>query len=170
MRTIYLDMDGVVADFNKFSSDLLGRQVGCGEQDLTDEEWKILASVDNIYAKIPLIEESTRLVAMAKIFQTRFYVEFLTAIPRRTTMPTAEQDKKEWLSKYYPGFRMNIGPFSADKHKWCKPGDILIDDKFSNIMDWHAAGGVAIYHKADFDITIKHLLYAIDKDTAIMLA
>ena len=94
MRTIYIDMDGVVADFNKFSSDLLGRQVGWGEQDLTDEEWKVLASVDNIYAKIPLIEESTRLVAMAKIFQTRFYVEFLTAIPRRTTMPTAEQDKK----------------------------------------------------------------------------
>ena len=75
MRTIYIDMDGVVADFNKFSSDLLGRQVGWGEQDLTDEEWKVLASVDNIYAKIPLIEESTRLVAMAKSFQTRFIIK-----------------------------------------------------------------------------------------------
>lgn len=169
MRTIYLDMDGVVADFNKFASDLLGREVHWNEKDLTPEEWNRLAAIDNMYAKLPLIKESTRLVAMAKSFQTRFYVEFLTAIPRETTMPSAQDDKREWLMRYYPGIKMNIGPFSRDKQNWCKPGDILVDDKWTNIEQWYAKGGIAIFHEGDFDITIKNLLYAVSNEEAAIL-
>ena len=49
MRTIYLDMDGVVADFDTFAEEILGRKIGWGTtQDLTDEEWVKLASVDRL--------------------------------------------------------------------------------------------------------------------------
>ena len=51
MRTIYLDMDGVVADFNKFASDLLGREVGWEGKDLSSKEWDKIASVENFYLK-----------------------------------------------------------------------------------------------------------------------
>ena len=57
-RYINLDMDGVVADFDLFASNLLNRRVNWNEKDLSDEEWSILATVDNIYAKLPLIEKS----------------------------------------------------------------------------------------------------------------
>lgn len=169
MRTIYLDMDGVVADFNRFATDFLGRQIGWNEQDLTQEEWNKLDSIGNLYFKLPLIHESTRLVAMAKSFSTRFHVEFLTAVPRQKTMPSAESDKRQWLDIYYPGMKMNIGPYSRDKQNWCKPGDILVDDKLSNIEEWYNKGGVAILHEGDFDITIKNLLYAVSNEAAAIL-
>ena len=49
-----------------------------------------------------------------------------------------------------------FGPFSKDKHVHCQPGDILIDDRASNIEEWSAAGGVAILH-TDYDSTMTQL-------------
>ena len=164
MRTIYLDMDGVVADFNKFASDILGREIGWGVQDLSSEEWDKLNQVNSLYFKLPLIEGSTRLVGIAKSFSTRFNVEFLTAVPRVTTMPSAALDKKMWIDKYFPGMKVNYGPYSRDKQKWAKPGDILVDDKPSNIEEWVNAKGIGILHKDNFNVTIDYLLQAIDND------
>ena len=158
MNVIYIDMDGVVADFDTFVEGVLGREIGWGtSQDLTDEEWLKLASVERLYYQLPLMPDATKLVAYAKSLSTRFYIEFLTAIPRRTTIPSAQADKQAWITKYFPGMRMNIGPFSRDKQKWCIPGDILIDDRPSNIKEWEAAGGIAIYHTGDVNATIKYL-------------
>ena len=158
MNVIYIDMDGVVADFDTFVGGVLGREIGWGtSQDLSDDEWVKLASVDRLYYQLPLMPDATKLVAYAKSLSTRFYIEFLTAIPRRTTIPSAQADKQAWITKYFPGMRMNIGPFSRDKQKWCIPGDILIDDRPSNIKEWEAAGGIAIYHTGDVNATIKHI-------------
>jgi 5'(3')-deoxyribonucleotidase len=157
MRTIFLDMDGVVADFDSFASSLLGRKIGWHESkfDLTKEEWAKLSSVDRLYYNLPLMPDATKLVAYVKSLSTRFNVQFLTAVPRRTTMPEARADKQAWVDKYFPGMRMDIGPFSHDKQKWCNPGDILVDDRPSNIEEWKAAGGVAIYHTGEVNATIK---------------
>ena len=162
MKTIYIDMDGVVADFDTYVEGVLGREIGWGtSQDLTDEEWVKLASVDRLYYHLPLMPDATKLVAYAKSLSTRFHVGFLTAIPRRTTIPSAQADKRAWVDKYFPGMRMDIGPYSRDKQKWCIPGDILIDDRPSNITEWSAAGGIAMYHTGDVDATIKYINKAI---------
>jgi len=159
MRTIYLDMDGVVADFDTFVSNLLERPIGWNDskQDLTNEEWGKLASVDRLYYQLPLMPDATKLVAYVKSLSTRFNVQFLTAVPRRTTMPSARDDKQAWVDKYFPGMKMDIGPYSHDKQKWCRPGDILVDDRPSNIEEWNAAGGIAIYHLGDVNASIKRL-------------
>jgi len=157
-RTIYVDMDGVVADFDTFAEKILERKIGWGTtQDLTDEEWVKLASVDRLYYQLPMMPDATKLIAYVKSLSTRFKFGFLTAIPRRTTIPTAHADKQAWVDKYFPGMKMDIGPFSHDKQKWCKPGDILIDDRPSNIEEWNAVGGIAIFHTGDVNATIKRL-------------
>ena len=53
-----------------------------------------------------------------------------------------------------------FGPFSKDKHVHCQAGDILIDDRASNIEEWRAAGGLAILHKDynDTMIQLNHLI------------
>jgi len=151
-------MDGVVADFDTFAEEILGRKIGWGTtQDLSNEEWVKLASVDRLYYQLPLMPDATKLVAYVKSLSTRFNVGFLTAIPRRTTIPSAQADKQAWVDKYFPGMRMDIGPFSHDKQKWCAPGDILVDDRPSNIEQWKEAGGFAIYHTGDVDATIKRI-------------
>jgi len=158
MRTIFLDMDGVVADFDSYVSILLGRKIGWDStQDLTDEEWERLASVDRLYYQLPLMPDATKLVAYVKSLSTRFHVGFLTAVPRRSTIPSARDDKQAWVNKYFPGMKMDIVPYSHHKQKWCKPGDILIDDRPSNIEQWTAVGGIAIYHTGDVDASIKRL-------------
>ena len=159
MNTIYIDMDGVVADFDTFVSNLLGRPIGWNDskQDLTDEEWVKLASVDSLYYQLPMMPDATKLIAYVKSLSTKFHIGFLTAIPRRTTIPSAQADKLAWIKKYFPGMRMDIGPYSHDKQKWCTPGDILIDDRPSNIEQWTAAGGIAIFHTGDVNATIKYL-------------
>ena len=163
MNTIFLDMDGVVADFDKFASSLLGRPVGWNDskQDLTTEEWEKLSSVDRLYFQLPLMPDAIKLVAYVRSLSTRYHVQFLTAVPRRTTMPSARDDKQAWVDMYFPGMKMDIGPYSHDKQKWCTPGDILVDDRPSNIKEWNAAGGTAIYHLGDVDNTINELNLAV---------
>jgi 5'(3')-deoxyribonucleotidase len=158
MKTIFIDMDGVVADFDSFAEKILERKIGWGTtQDLTDGEWVKLASVDRLYYQLPMMPDATKLIAYIKSLNTRFQIGFLTAIPRRTTIPTAQADKQAWVDKYFPGMKMDIGPYSHDKQKWCTSGDILIDDRPSNIKEWTAAGGIAVYHTGDVDATIKYL-------------
>lgn len=167
-RVIYLDMDGVVADFNSYTGTLLGREVGWEGRDLSDDEWKTITSVDHFYLQLPLIPESVELVNLAKQF-TDMDLKFLTAIPRRTTMPSAQEDKRKWLGTYFPGIVMEIGPYSKDKQKWANTGDILVDDKLSNVLEWMQAGGISVHHTGNFEKTLANLRKAVTMNQPAML-
>lgn len=160
-------MDGVVADFNAYVGSLLNRTIGWEGRDLSGEEWQYIAKHDRLYYKLPLIEESKQLVATA--LATGHKVKFLTAIPRRTTMPSAEQDKRDWLNEKFPGIEMEIGPYSKDKHKWAFPGHVLVDDKLSNVEEWKQAGGISVHHLGNFNKTIANLKAAITMFEPVVL-
>ena len=68
---------------------------------------------------------------------------FLTALPHDYSMPYAAQDKAWWADRHFPGIPVFLGPFSHDKWRHCKAGDILIDDRHSNCSEWRSAGGMA---------------------------
>jgi hypothetical protein len=70
-------------------------------------------------------------------------LRFLSALPHNNDMPWATQDKVWWAYEHFPGIPVFIGPYSHDKHVHCRPGDILIDDRTSNCMEWETAGGKA---------------------------
>lgn len=161
-RFINLDMDGVVADFNKFAGEILGRTIGWEGRDLSDDEWKTLASIDRLYYRLPVCERASDIVSTARQLKKQhgLGLRFLTAIPRRTTMPTAEEDKKDWARDHFPGVTVEIGPYSKDKKIWCDTLDILVDDKRSNVTEWYEAGGIAIYHDGNVDLTLQLLTQA----------
>ena len=151
-RIINVDMDGVVADFDAYVLKHLGRTfnhtAGPGED---QEMWDFLKTVPNLYAKLDLTPYAEKL--MQTVHNSGLTYRFLTAIPRRTTMPTAQEDKIVWAEKYFPGVKVCFGPYSRDKWKWAKAGDILIDDRADNIDDWITKGkGIGILHKYD-DVT-----------------
>jgi len=155
MKTIYIDMDGVVADFNGFIGSVLGRSVRWTDRSITPEEWGVVASIDNVYYQLPLLKDATTLVGYCSQFKDEYRVEFLTALPSKKLMPEVSDDKRKWVDKYFPGYKVNFGPYSTDKWKWCKPGDILIDDRSSNIIDWHEKGnGIGIYYKEEIHNTL----------------
>ena len=93
---IYCDMDGVLVDFVKYTSEHLG-------QPFTDEKWTELPT-DMFYRMPPMTD--------AKVlwnFIGKYDPFILTAVPRKSTErgPVSERaadDKKRWMKKH---FRVN---------------------------------------------------------------
>ena len=156
MTTLYLDMDGVVADFDEYAHRLLGVPPSSGIY--PDDIWKKLAANPRIYRDLKKLPYADRLVeecqdlALTKDWQ----LMFLTAVPKGNDVKWAFFDKVLWTQKYWPHIPVMFGPYSKDKHMHCQSGDLLIDDRMSNIDEWRAAGGVAIHH-VDIDATLYEL-------------
>jgi 5'(3')-deoxyribonucleotidase len=154
--TLYLDMDGVVANFDEYAARTLGVPPSGGIY--PDEIWHKLASNARLYRdliKTPYADELVR--RCIKFCLERDYdYAFLTAVPKGNDVKWAFYDKVEWAQKYFPGIPVMFGPFSKNKHQHCRPGDILIDDRLSNIEEWRSAGGIAIHH-TNFNATISSI-------------
>jgi len=146
MTTLYIDMDGVVADFDEYAARTLG--VPPSQGIYPDEVWYKLASNSRLYRDLIKTEYADQLIneCLDLALTKNYEILFLTAVPKGNDVPWAFYDKVIWAQNYYPTIPVHFGPFSKDKHQHCKPGDILIDDRSSNIEEWRAAGGIAIHH------------------------
>jgi 5'(3')-deoxyribonucleotidase len=95
-------MDGVVADFDQFVLENLGRpfdhKVGPKGD---DERWNFLKGVPRLYRILKPISYAREIMEAVKA--TGSNVEMLTAIPHRAALPGAEQDKREWMDEHFPG-------------------------------------------------------------------
>tara|TARA_B100001564_G_scaffold267850_1_gene229455 strand:- start:703 stop:1215 length:513 start_codon:yes stop_codon:yes gene_type:complete len=139
---IYCDMDGVVADFVKFTSNYLGTK-------FKDELWQDLP-VD-LFLQLPKMPDADVLWGYIKQFQPFM----LTAVPRESRGPIAKRawkDKTRWMMKNFklPSSRMKI-VLRKNKKNFAMDGrdkrpNILIDDHIGNIKEWESAGGIGILH------------------------
>jgi|LakMenE01Jun11ns_1017448.scaffolds.fasta_scaffold9763595_3 5'-nucleotidase len=156
MNTLYLDMDGVVADFDEYAFRAFGFAPSIGIY--TDDKWNKLATNPRIYRDLLPTEYAQRLYqeCVKLCLKYNYNWAFLTAVPKRNDVKFAFYDKVEWAQKYFPNVPVFFGPYSKDKHQHCKINDILIDDRQSNIDEWNAAGGIAILHR-DYESTILQL-------------
>ena len=156
-NTVFLDMDGVVADFDRFVLEKMGRTFNHISGPAGDSEmWDFLQKVDHLYLQLEPTSYAFELWELVNKHAQN--VEFLTAIPRRTSMPDAESDKRAWIAKYFGSdVKVRIGPYSADKWKHAKVGDILIDDRRDNIASWIDKGnGFGILHEyTDYPRTVQ---------------
>jgi 5'(3')-deoxyribonucleotidase len=176
--TLYLDMDGVLADFNTAARELLGatpaeEQQAAQRGRWPEDQWKRLLDQPNFYLNLPKMPLADDLVELALRFKYNldYEVRILTAIPKGNDMPEAFHDKIDWINHYYGqhGFRVHFGPYSHNKAAHCQSSDdILVDDRTSNCEEWRKAGGVAIqvhpdsYRRALVDLeTIFHELMSL---------
>jgi|SRR5579859_1686753 len=149
VNTIYVDLDGVLADFDKFVLENVGRTFQHQVKNLAQEDaemWNFLKGVPQLYLNLEPTAYAHQLWNHIMSFGAN--VEILTAIPRRTFITEAEQNKRDWVARHIdPRVKVNIGPFSADKWKFAKPADILIDDRSDNIQQWINDGfGIGLLH------------------------
>lgn len=150
-HTLYLDLDGVLADFDRTAQQLLGASVNTRQQASAagrwpKELWEQLKTVPNFYRILPKTEFADQLYELALRFRDElgWRVAILTAVPRGNDVPDAFQDKLEWAHEYYPDLRVYFGPFSHNKQHHARPGDILVDDRASNCAEWDNASGTAV--------------------------
>jgi 5'(3')-deoxyribonucleotidase len=145
-HTIYLDMDGVVADWNAGVRDILGYTKEDPNAHYPDEDWNRIKTNERMYRDLPVMKNAQDLVNIARQFRDRlgWRLLFLTAVPKGNDVPWAFWDKCNWAQKNFPDVPVHFGPFAKDKQVHAVEGDILVDDRRSNVEQWRSKGGVGI--------------------------
>lgn len=145
---VYIDLDGVLANFGATASKLTPN--GDWRSEVEKPSWGCLSQTQDLYRILEPMPDS---YLLWKYLRHEFdRVEILTAIPRRVHFPNAVNHKREWVWKYFGGHvKVNFGPYAYDKQFHCEPGDILIDDSEINCNQWKLRAGKAIQHISAVD-------------------
>lgn len=133
---LYLDMDGVFADFNGGFKRVSG--VDCSEVS-SKVLWKTINSCPGFFGSLPLLPDALDLWEAAKDHSPAF----LTGLP--SSQNSANQ-KREWIARHFgPEHPVHVVP-RVRKQDYANPRSILIDDRADNIQEWVKAGGHGILH------------------------
>lgn len=152
MPTLYIDMDGVLADFNTAAKQVLQASQEEYNQAITQgrwtpEQWQKLTKIPNFFRTLPKTSVGEEIMKIALKFKTELKLRsyILTAIPSTNDVPDCIHDKILWIQQHYPFMAVRFGPYSKDKHLHCTPGDILIDDRQDICENWRKQNGIAIH-------------------------
>ena len=139
-KQVYLDCDGVLADFDKGAEQILGlppqtfeKRHGLGLF------WKRLATADGFFENLEPLPDAQELYEAVRHLRPII----LTGLPRGNW---AEPQKRRWAERHFPGVEV-ITTSAALKREHCHPGDVLVDDREKYRDLWEGAGGVFIHHK-----------------------
>jgi len=139
-------MDDVVADWHTAAQEFLRMRWHKENERIPQEDWDKIKMNSHFYRELPLKENAHDLVQFCRDSVSNGLADelrFLSALPRNNDMTWAVWDKVLWAQEHFEGIPVFLGPYSYDKWKHCKPGDILIDDRTSNCEEWIEAGGHA---------------------------
>jgi 5'(3')-deoxyribonucleotidase len=150
---VYLDMDGVLADFFTEYAKLAGIESG-NYRDIppakTDPTLNKMVGTD-FFARLPKFPSADQLVSL--IVKTYGHYHICSS-PLRGDYEGSEKYKKIWIQEHLDPQPVDV-VITPNKAKWAKQKDgtpnILIDDRGSNISSWEAAGGIGIKYQADED-------------------
>lgn len=150
---IYLDMDGVLADFDKGVNEMCGMLATSQNQRYDrqhdDRMWEAIRQVGHFYDKL---EPMPGAKEMFDIIYGKYgdQCEILTGIPKPFRgIDTAGEDKIAWTRRMLSEtVKINI-VYRKEKMEHCQgPQDVLIDDRADTIREWESKGGVGILHKS----------------------
>lgn len=138
--TIFLDLDGVMADFNNG----FFAHHGVYPQDLEHDRsqiWVMIGQTQNYWEELPLMSGAHDLWNRV----SNYNVTVLTGCPR-DGYDIAAAGKRRWVAKHWGPDVEVITCRSDDKQSFMRaPGDILIDDWSDNIARWNNAGGRGLH-------------------------
>ena len=164
--TLYLDMDGVIADFFKGL-----------EQFYKVKHWKEIPDRDksiralkgtDFFNTLDVFETSVQLVEFAKDFGDWG----ICSSPLRGDRDNSAYWKRVWLTE--KGFLPEVDKmiFTGQKEHFAVDSldgtpNILIDDKPSNIKRWIEAGGIGIRYQANEDDLEEYLFDEITRSVSL---
>jgi len=151
--TIYLDMDGVIADF-----------FGAVKRHFDVDHWKSLNDREAAFTsligtdwfyQLPKFKESNRIVTFVEEISNNDWG--ICSSPLRGDHNNSAYWKRRWLENkgYVPPLIENM-IFTSNKHKYAwnkltRRPNILVDDRPDNIRRWIEAGGIGIVFQTDQD-------------------
>ena len=139
-KQIYLDCDGVLADFDKGAEKILGMPPRVFEKRYNPGLfWKRLATAPDFFDSLEPMPDAYELYEAVKHLNPII----LTGLPRGNW---AEPQKRRWAERFFPGVEV-ITTMAALKREHCHPGDVLVDDRDKHRHLWEQAGGKFVHHK-----------------------
>ena len=140
MPHLFLDCDGVLADFDAGAKALLGMSAQAYQEEHGKGEfWRRLARAPDFYGSLPLLPDARQLVdAVAHLHPT-----ILTGLPMGQW---AAPQKMRWAAEHFPGIPI-ITTMARDKFRHISGADVLVDDRADHRAAWKDAGGTFIHHE-----------------------
>lgn len=138
---LYIDLDGVLADFHGHFVKEFGFRLDTTSiyYDYDSIMWTSIRSKPNFFIDIPLMPDA---------LDIWYGIKHLNPIILSGSHTKDITDQKGiWVSKYFQSAPL-ICCLSGDKFKYCSPGDIIIDDWPRYRPEWERAGGIFILHKS----------------------
>ena len=141
MPQLFLDCDGVLADFDAAARQLFHMESRAAQQLLANKEfWRRIRKSGDFYRKLPLVPDALELYrAVAQLNPV-----ILTGVPLGGW---AEPQKIAWAAHHFPSVP-TITCASREKFLHMRhPGDVLVDDYLRYKDLWEQAGGIFILHR-----------------------
>nr|WP_314446532.1 hypothetical protein [uncultured Sphingomonas sp.] len=137
---LFLDCDGVLADFDAGARALLGTDARTFEAKHGKREfWRRLARHGDFYATLPKMADADELFDAVKHLKPTI----LTGLP---IGKWAAPQKVRWAAEHFPGVPI-ITCMARDKHRHMGGADVLVDDSDRHMPAWEAAGGIYVLHR-----------------------
>ena len=152
---IYLDMDGVLTDFEKKYEELFGVR--------PDE---VKARTKHFWSNWQTFVQGGHFVHLEKHKDADALLKFVTSlgVPIEILSSSGGEANHEyvvtqkiaWLCNNGIHFKANIVPGGSKKAAYASPWNVLVDDTEHVVEKYRAAGGTAVLHH-DIDVTINEL-------------
>lgn len=154
---LYLDMDGVQADFFGAWADKHGVNHWKAIQDKEKEIEELANSnheeVYNFFRNLKPLEGGQKIINWLKDHNIPFTV--LSAPLRGPYAESSKEAKRDWLDEFNPG-TSQYAIFTSKKSQYAitdKVKNVLVDDFGPYIQKWIDAGGIPIKHEDEHEIS-----------------
>lgn len=145
IKNVYLDMDGVLADFEAGYEKKYKNLKDVSPEELHTQKKSF--GDTGFYRDLPLMKDAKKLVKLVESYPVKVHV--LTSVGSLTSKKNAV-DKVLWLKKNFPQLvkNFNYTTSSKDKAKHANSDSLLIDDREKATNPFKSAGGSSILYKS----------------------
>lgn len=145
INCIYLDMDGVICDFEKRYKELFNIFPAEARNNREFDKFFDEFIAGNNFATLEMMPDAMQLIVALRNALPPTQILSSTASQKR--YDSISKQKTEWLEKHDIDFQRNFVPGKQHKKKYARKDTLIIDDTESVINEWRAAGGLAIFHR-----------------------